>query len=386
VGGLYSQANGIAWIMRGLSRALVRQGHTVDAYAAECLGRESLRDFFESPTRWITAPGLWLGGLSWSPSLRSKLRRAMAETDVVHNHSLWMLPNRYSSQAARRTGKPVIISAHGTLEPWALRHARWKKRIVSACFQRQDLQRASCIHVNSRQEARAIRGLGLKNAVAIIPNGVDLEQGDRRTDAGEFSQRYPEAFAKKLVLFMARLHPKKGVETLLRAWHQVHGDHGDWHLVVAGPDGGLEGQARALATQLGIASSVTFTGHLEGRAKRQALAAASVFILPSRSEGFSMAVLEAMAARIPVIITPGCHFPEAIRGGAGIEVQPDPDDTARGLRQLMECSVAERAKMGCAARSLVEQNYTWERVARQMLEVYAWLCHDRGRPETVVLE
>jgi glycosyltransferase involved in cell wall biosynthesis len=299
---------------------------------------------------------------------------------------MWMLPNRYGSQAAAQAGIPVIISAHGMLEPWAMRHGRWKKRIVSAWFQRKDLQRASCIHVNTRQELEGIRQLGLTNPVAIIPNGVDLEHEDVRVDAGTWTQRFPETLGKKLVLFMARLHRKKGLDHLLRAWHQVQPDHRDWHLMVAGPDCGLEREARALTARLGMADRVTFTGGLDGWAKRQALAAASLFVLPSRSEGFSIAVLEAMAARIPVIVTPGCNFPDIARCGAGTEVVAHADDTARGLRRMMESSAAERAEMGRVGRSLVQQKYTWDVVARQMLEVYAWLGHQAARPPTVILD
>ncbi len=129
VGGLYSLANGVAWIMRDLAAALGRAGSPVTVCAADCYGRglASIGHVFEPPSRWVSAKGLWLGGLSWSPALKRQMGRTVSEADLIHNHSLWMLPNSYGSRAARRQHKPVVITAHGALEPWALEHSGWKK-------------------------------------------------------------------------------------------------------------------------------------------------------------------------------------------------------------------------------------------------------------------
>ncbi len=386
VGGLYSLANGVAWIMRDSAAALGRAGAPVDVYAADCWGRgaASIGHIFEPPSRWVSAKGLWLGGLSWSPALKPIMRRAVADHDVVHNHSLWMLPNSYSSRMARRAGKPVVITAHGALEPWALAHAKWKKRLVETLFQREEILTADCLHTNSRAEMEGIRQYGVTAPVAVIPNGVDLDVLDQPAERSVLETAHPELADKKLVLFMARLHVKKGLEHLLQAWSRLADGFPDWQLIVAGPDNGFEAAARAIVAEAGIGARVTFTGNLQGEMARAARQAADLFVLPSFSEGFSMAVLEAMAARCPVLITPGCNFPEVEPSGAGAIARPDVEGTFEGLGRLMSLSDDERQQMGQRGRQLIEQRFTWDIVAQQTLQLYRWLIGGGSAPDFVI--
>lgn len=385
VGGLYSEANGVARIMRDLASALGRAGAPVTVYGAECFGRSSIGHIFDPPSRWIAKRGFWLGGLSWSPRLKHVMRDGIRQADVVHNHSVWMLPNSYGSRIAESTNKPVVITAHGTLEPWALSHARWKKRLAGLWFQDRDLRAADCIHVNSRRELESIRAYGLKCPVAVIPNGIRLEEFDPLSDARLLRDTFPELKNKRISLFMARLHQKKGLDLLLQAWSRLNHEFPDWHLVIAGPDCGFGRQARRLADELELDRSVTFTGNLQGTMRLAALSAADVFLHPSYSEGFSMAVLEALSCRLPALITPGCNFREASDAGAAVEVRPTVDDTEAGIRRLLALSDHDRANMGTAARRLIETHYTWDRVAHQTLDLYNWLSRGAPCPPTVEL-
>jgi poly(glycerol-phosphate) alpha-glucosyltransferase len=275
----------------------------------------------------------------------------------------------------------VLYTAHGALTPWALAHSRWRKRAVRWWWQDRDLRDAACIQVNSRQELAEARTLGMSNPVAVIPNGVELAPFDalQRTpvDSSRSHGRRPVA------LFLGRLHAKKGLGHLLEAWSRAHANHADWRLVIAGPDDGYEEQARRLTGVLGLHSSVTFAGPLRGQDKVAALRAADAFVLPSFSEGFSMAVLEAMAARLPVVLTPGCNFPEAAAAGAALEVQPTVADTERGLRALMSMPEQSRRAMGYRGRRLVETRYTWDAVARETIEIYRWLAGVAAVPSFV---
>lgn len=383
VGGLYSEANGVARIMRDLAAALGRRGAPVTVYGAECYGRNSIGHIFEMPSRWVAARGFWLGGLSWSPQLKRLLHEGIRDADVVHNHSIWMLPNSYSSRIASLSRKPVVITAHGTLEDWAIRHSGWKKRIAGIWFQNQDLRTADCIHVNSEAEIAGVRAYGITSPIAVIPNGIHLPDFDPLPSPALFADKYPETRGKRIALFMARLHVKKGLEHLMRAWARVHAEFPDWHLVVAGPDCGLEPAARAIVAESQMQHAVTFTGNLNGEIRLAALSAARIFILPSFSEGFSMAVLEALACRLPSLITPGCNFRAASAAGAAVEVAPDVTGTEVGLRQLMSAGDAEREEMGRRGRALIEMNYTWDRVAEQTLELYEWLSKSGPPPEFV---
>ncbi|MBX3437495.1 MAG: glycosyltransferase [Planctomycetaceae bacterium] len=385
VGGLYSLANGVAWIMRDLAAALGRAGAPVDVYAADCWGRgaASIGHIFDPPSRWISRKGMWIGGLSWSPQLKPVMRRAVAEHDIVHNHSLWMLPNSYSARAAFTLHKPLIITAHGALEPWALSNASWKKQLVGAMFQRSELLRADCLQTNSRAEIDGLRRYGITAPVAVIPNGVDLPVLDQPAARHLLEARHPDLANKRWILFMARLHVKKGIEHLLRAWAQLAASHPDWQLVVAGPDNGFEAASKAIVSSLSIDSRVTFTGNLQGDLSRAARQGAEIFAQPSFSEGFSMAILEAMASRCPVLITPGCNFPEAADAGAGLIVAPDVESTADGLARLLEMSDAERQQMGERGRQLIERGFTWDRVAKKTLELYRWTLSGGPSPDFV---
>ncbi len=386
VGGLYSLSNGVAWIMRDLAAALGRAGSPVDVYGADCWGRgaDSVGHIFEPPSRWTTARGLWLGGLSFSPGLKSAIRQGLKQADIVHNHSVWMLPNSYSSRAAEKHRKPVVISAHGAIEPWAVQNSGWKKKLVGAWFQNRDLQRASCIMVNNVTEIEGIRQYGLRNPVAVIPNGVHLPDFDPPASPEPFQTRFPETRDKRLGLFMARIHQKKGLAHLLPAFARAVASNPDWHLVIAGPDGGDLDQAQALVEKLHIQSRITFTGALQGELKASARAAAQVFLQPSFSEGFSMSIIEALACRLPVLLTPGCNFPEAVTSGAAISVEPTVEDCTRGLHELLSQTPTELRAMGERGRSLIESRYQWDAVAQDTLRLYRWLINGGSAPEFVV--
>ena len=183
---------------------------------------------------------------------------------------------------------------------------------------------------------------------------------------------------------MGRLHKKKGLELLLRAWARLASQFTDWVLVVAGPDRGFETTVRRLIQELGLVQSVILTGNLQGESKREALGAAEVFVLPSFSEGFSMAVLEAMACSLPVLLTPECNFPEAAASGAAVEVEATVRGTEAGLRRLLSLGDTERQKMGRSARTLIAARYTWDRVAEQTMQLYCWLTGRGLRPEFVL--
>ncbi len=383
VGGLYTEASGIGRILCDLANAMGQRGNPVRVYTAYCKNEKPADHLLTPPNRCIAEPGLWMGRLSSSPALKRKLTSDIPDVDVVHNHSMWMLPNAYSSQIAYNLKKPVLFTAYGYLEPWALSHSRWKKRVVGWWFQNRDLKRAACIHVNSIHEIEGIRSYGLKNPIAVIPNGVRLSDFSDLPDRSEFITAYPALSDKRIILFLSRLHPKKGLSHLVAAWKRIKGDHREWHLVIAGPDDGHETEIRRQVEKMALSESVTFTGLLTGRDKLAAYSAADVFALPSFSEGFSMAILEALSCRLPVLITPMCNFPDVAKIGAGIEVMPDIDHTEKGLRDLIEMSDNERNRAGRLGRQLIEESYTWDYIAAKMMDLYKWMSGGGPVPPTV---
>jgi poly(glycerol-phosphate) alpha-glucosyltransferase len=327
----------------------------------------------------------------YSPELRSELSARMARNSLLHVHGLWMYPGMVARKLSETTSAVRVVSPHGMLEPWALQNSRWKKRLAGWAFENRNLRTANCLHALCAAEGQSFRRYGLRNPIAVIPNGVDPAAFERLPGRAVLEARFPALRNRRWVLFLSRIHPKKGLPHLLRAWKSVVGVSVDrwseWTLVIAGPDEvGHEAEMKRLAVELGLEQAVCFTGPLQGQEKLAALGHSELFVLPSFSEGFSMAILEAAAAGLPVLLSPPCNFPELAKAGAAIEVSPDAAGCEAGLREVLGLQDAERRAMGERGRSLVMSAYTWPRIASQMLEVYRWLLQGGSPPACVRLD
>ncbi len=276
-----------------------------------------------------------------------------------------------TARIARSCKRPYIISAHGMLESWALRDKRFKKAIYAALVETRSLQRAACLRALTADEVDDYRRLGLTNPIAIIPNGVEVAP---EANADLFWETHPQLRGKRIVVFLGRLHHKKGLPLLLQAWARVVPRAEDAHLVIAGPDSGnMLASLQRLAGDLKINSSVTFAGIVTGKAKWSLLAAAKLFVLPSYSEGFSMAVLEALAMGIPAIVTEPCHFPEVAIYECGWIIQPALDRLEYAFQEFLNMAPHEAARMGQRGRELVRRRFSWPVIGNQMAGVYGWL-------------
>jgi glycosyltransferase involved in cell wall biosynthesis len=298
-----------------------------------------------------------------------------ARAGLVHVHGLWQLHALAATLAARRARVPVIVSAHGMLQPWALRNKGWKKRLYAALVENRNLRRAGCLHALSAAERDDYRRFGLANPIAVIPNGTAAAPP---LDPAPFFAAFPALAGRRLVLFLGRIHYKKGLDLLCRAWHRAAPDA---HLVLAGGDSEhTEASLRALIAELGIADRVTFTGPLYGPMKWSALAAATLFVLPSHSEGFSVAVLEAMSAGLPVLLTTPCNFPEAAAERCGWVVEPEAGALADALAAILAPGPDRIAAYGARGQALVAARYTWNAVATQMAATYDWMLGGPAPP------
>jgi glycosyltransferase involved in cell wall biosynthesis len=250
-------------------------------------------------------------------------------------------------------------------EPWILRRSRLKKRIVSLLFEGRNMERCRLWRALTSQEADQIRNQGFKAPILVAPNGVRLEDYDGPRTAGTDRLSLPErANEKKRLVFMARLHPKKGLDLLVPAWARLKKYHADWELLIAGPDeNGYRSVVEDMIARLEVASATTLVGPVTGNSKRDLLKGADLFILPSHSEGFPVSVLEAMACRVPVIGTDGCNFDELETEGGGWLCQAHADSVQKRLNEALQGSDAERKQRGQIARTLVERRYSWPRIA-----------------------
>jgi glycosyltransferase involved in cell wall biosynthesis len=313
------------------------------------------------------------------------LEEAVRTAEVVHLHGLWQAHTRRGAHAARAARIPYLIAAHGMAEPWALRHKRWKKRIYLALVEARNLRRAACLHALSRPEIEHLRGIASWTPICFVPNGVDLSFFECLPARAVLEADHPELAGKFVVLFFGRLHVKKGLDLLAGAMGRLAPYYPELHLLIAGNDDGAWCSFRDRIKDLGLSDRMTYLGHVARERARQVWAAADSFVLPSYSEGFSMAALEAMACRLPTVITTACHFPEAKAAAASIVVAPDVDAVTQGMRDLLDRAPAERRRLGESGRRLVEARYTWDRQAERLASVYAWLCGGGIPPEVVLI-
>jgi poly(glycerol-phosphate) alpha-glucosyltransferase len=294
-------------------------------------------------------------------------------------------------QWQKKTGRAVVISPHGMLDPWAVKNSAWKKKLVGWFFASESLRRATCIHALCESEAESIRAYGLTNPIAVIPNGIDLpETGCRKSAVGDQQEQ------KRKILFLGRIHPKKGLKELIEAWSRLGEKRAQWQLLIAGwDDGGHLERLKKQASEFGLrwrdlsqqtfnldtpTFDICFLGPKFGEEKHQLLQSVDGFILPSFSEGLPMSVLEAWAYGLPVIMTEFCNIPEGFAAQAAIRVEPRPESIAEGLESFFSLADEERGAIGECGRRLVEERFTWDSIARQMKAVYEWCLTGKNPP------
>lgn len=305
--------------------------------------------------------------------LTSGLRAAAAAfgPDVVHDNGLWLPHNHAVARLARETGLPRLVSTRGMLEPWAVRHKRWKKSAAWRLYQRRDLERADALHATAEAEAASLATMRLGPPVHTIGNGVDLPEltpaGPPRDDG-----------ATRTALFLGRIYPVKGLPVLIEAWARVR--PAGWRLVIAGPDeAGHRREVEAAVARAGLTGAVDFPGPVAGEAKAALLRSADLFVLPSHSESFGMALAEALAHATPVLTTTAVPWPQLETRQCGWRAPPTVDGLAEALRIATARDPATLRAMGAAGRELVAAEYGWPRIATAFLALYEALARGRGQ-------
>lgn len=298
--------------------------------------------------------------------------------DLFHGNGLWQYPVHKMSSIARNRKKPFIISPHGMLEPWSLNKSKLKKKFALMLYQKKDLANASCIHATGKMEAENIRKLGFTNPIAVIPNGLELSEFAMN---GDKIQK-----AKKTILFLSRIHPKKGIELLVEAFSKIGiEDRKDWEIKIAGNgDEKYINQLQQLISNKRLENEIKIIGPKFGEEKITVYRQADLFVLPTYSENFGIVIAEALACGIPVITTKGTPWEELNTKNAGWWIDIGVDPLAKALTEAMKLSDNERMKMGLNGRKLVEENYSIESVAKKMIQLYEWILYKKEKPEFVI--
>ena len=288
--------------------------------------------------------------------------------------------NHYVAITARKFRIPLVIHPRGMLEPWALQYRGWKKHLALWLYQRQDLETATLLFATAEQEAQGIRRLGLRQPIAVIPNGVKLAVPQRNGVLDERLQRSP-----RTALFLSRIHPIKGLLNLVEAWGRVR--PANWRLCLAGPDeGGHLTVVMRRVRELGLETAVEFVGEVEGDTKTALFANAELFILPTFSENFGVVVAEALACGVPVITTKGAPWKGLLTHRCGWWIDIGVEPLVAALREATALPPDTLRDMGRRGRAYVEQHFGWPGIAQQMLSVYRWVLGQGDRPDCIALD
>ena len=381
IGDLAPASGGPAKAGFEMARALVRRGHEVAIYTTD-FGQsagapaEQIRDGVELRFFPLQAPRIWLA--SWP--MRRALARDLPGFDLLHLHSLYLFHDWAAGNLALQIAKPYIVRPHGSLDPYIFRRHRLKKAIFDLWFQNRVLAGASAIHYTAGEEMHLAAPFVHGAPGVVIPNGLDPADYANLPARGSFRTRHPEIGERKILLFLSRINFKKGLDILTGALGQLvqtNMAREDLHLVIAGPDGGYLDETRRFVAEAGIEARTTFTGMLTGQDKLAAFADACLFILPSYSENFGIAVVEAMACGVPVLISDRVNiWREVVADGAGHAAPCDAGAFAREIAAML-AEPAALAAMGQAGRVAVARRYDWSVIAQRLENVYAAIVAGR---------
>ena len=371
----YTSSNygGTSVVSRELAKKLVKYNVDVDLISTNAAGHEKLNIILEEWIDNISFRSQYFScwhrnDLIFSPSLLKWLEKNIYQYDIVHTHTIWSPLVTSVHNICKKKRVPYVATPHGMLEPWILSSKSWKKKPYYKFFETPALNQASFIQAIAPSEAETIKSLGFNN-VLTIPNGVHAQDFEVPASPNQFYECFPELVGKQLVLFLGRIHPKKGLDILADAFKRIHARFPNTHLVIAGPDNSnFLPTAKRYFYDAKCQASVTFTGMLSGDLKYSVLAAASAYVAPSYSEGFSMSILEGMASGLPCVITKECNFPEAV--GSAYVVDANSDKVYAALHYIFS-NPQEALEMGKNARQMILSEYTWDHSAKQLSQAYA---------------
>ncbi len=378
-GNLGRSSGGIRSTVLPLAREIALRDQSVSVISA---GSDDTIARDLAPARLIALDAAGPKQFRYTPGMQRALEATSAE--VVHTHGLWMYTSIVASKWSRRNCKPRVVSTHGMLNEFAMAISSRKKKIALNLYEYRHLRKASCIHALTDAEHDAIREFGLDNPVCVIGNGVDFPSSADKSTSAPWHRA--DTTGKKVLLYLGRLHHIKGLDALIRAWHSARetGAGREWILVVAGwDDDDYEEQLHDLVDQLQLSDSVLFPGAQFGTEKTACFANCDAFVLPSRSEGFPMTVLEAWSFGLPVIMTRQCNVPVGFEREAAIEVDASEESIAAGLERLFTMSREERVEMGNRGRELAGNEFSWSGIAARTLELYRWLTSSGPQPDFV---
>lgn len=296
-----------------------------------------------------------------------ELLKALPQYNIVSIHGSWLPALIITGIVCILNKKPYIIVPHGMLDPWTLAYKKWKKFFVWHLFWKPIVNNANMVRALTHDEKNSLLNIGITAPIEVIPNGIFKSQYDSfdLISKNVLSNIIPSEISSPYILFLSRIHYKKGLDILINAFSLVIKSNKDAKLVIAGPDENYWNTADSIINLLNLNNNVLYVGPVYGEDKFKILKNAICFCLPSRQEGFSMAIIEAMAVGTPVIISNECHFNEVFTNSAGLVTSLDHNDVAHAILELLN-NTENTTQMGQNASKLIKDRYTWEYLAQKL--------------------
>jgi len=381
---LSHSGGGVTGVVRDLAMALHDNGHGAMSVVGVINGKERLDPLNFGAASVFPLDGYGPLSFGFSPRMVRTLRDI--HPDVIHVHGVWGYPSWAALKCASHYSCPYLVSPHGMLNEWALNISRTRKKLWLRTVEGCHLKRAGCLIALNENEADSIRRLGFKTPIAIVPNGVHIPETSPKENPAWRDAIPPST---KVLLFLSRLHPKKGLELLLDSWKRLgnFGGGRDWVLVIAGwGESQYVDRLKDQVERLGIAERVVFVGPQFDEDKLKSFRAADGFILPSYDEGLPLAVLEAFALGVPVLMSKYCNLKRAFDTGAAMPVPLEVESMANSLVKFMQLESSQRNLMALRATELVAAEFSWGQVAERMEKVYRWVAGKGERPAALMFD
>ena len=380
IGSLAASYGGPSKACFEMARAVARREHEVSIFATDNRGPGVPRALAVGRVRRTELDGVavrhhpvsWPRFWMFSPALKRALGEEIPRVDLVHLHSLYLYHDLVVGRECRRAGVPYLLTPHGTLDPYLYRRHRLRKMLMEIWFQNAVTRGAAAIHFTTEEEGRLAKPYVFGVPGVVVPLGLDMDEYQPLPPRGGFRAAHPEIGDRPIVLFLGRLNFKKGLDVLARAFAGAARAR-DAHLVVAGPDDGMGTKVRAWVDSFGLRGRTTFTGMVAGADKLALLADADLFVLPSYSENFGIAVIEAMACGVPVAISDRVNLWREVAGAdAGWVTPPRAEPFQAALVEALS-NLGEAREKGARGRRLVTDRFQWSRIAAALEQAYASL-------------
>ncbi|MEI7502652.1 MAG: glycosyltransferase [Paludibacter sp.] len=381
---------GLGQISVSLARDQYQLGHDTNIWCLEndedILWASRIHDY---PLERLT--GFKLLGpvqLYFSPKIIKRANSCESQLfDIVHQHGLWTGSSSATRIFSKYNKAKTIIAPHGTLSEWSLNVSTWKKKIALKAFELENLKLASCLHATSENEISDFRNFGLTNPIAYIENGINEDKLKILGNANRFRENFQIDANKRILLYMSRITPKKGLLMLVEAIKTIEFDFDNWQLVIVGNDEfNHKVEVENLIKELKLENSVRFIHPLYGADKEDIFAATELFILPTYSEGFPMVVLDSLAAGIPVITTFASSWNDLILYNCGWWTDINTQAISAALRESVNMSSSDLKRMGGNGKKLISNKYIWPQLAQKTIHLYDWLLGKEDKPDFVYID